>query len=96
MDKQELASYLASLTTILKDQDAAGANLRSQALGQEYEWAWGEFKRVVKEEKDARERDEGAEAGTSGEGSQPESGGPDREPGEQSDGSPDAVRRPRI
>lgn len=52
--KHELASYLASLNSLLDAQDDAGTALRSQTLAGEYERTWKELKELIaKEQEDA-------------------------------------------
>ena len=50
MNKSEMASYLCSLSTLLKDQDAAGAHGRSQTLGAEFNKYWDLFKSEINKE----------------------------------------------
>lgn len=54
MNKQEIASYLASLSQLMKDQDAAGGIARSAALASDYNYHWGELKRLIQEDQDER------------------------------------------
>lgn len=56
MTKQEMASYLASLSTLLKEQDAAGGHLRSAALGEEFNRTWDAFKKEIENESEQDNR----------------------------------------
>ena len=50
MTKAERASYLASLSALLKDQDASGATFRSLELATEYEREWKLLKEQIENE----------------------------------------------
>lgn len=59
MTKVELASYLASLSSLLESQDAAGGHLRSQTIGAEFDKHWDLFKAELEKEHEdeARKRE---------------------------------------
>lgn len=58
MTKQELASYLSSLISIMESKEDAGIE-RGQTLGREYTRAYGQMMDIIrKEEKDAAEQTE--------------------------------------
>lgn len=66
MTKQELASYLASLISIVDSMDDAGAQLRPAWLVEEYDRTWKEFKQEIKDEarKSKQQRGREPEEGT--------------------------------
>lgn len=52
MNKAETASYLASLSQLLKDQDGAGGHTRSKTLGEEFEKTWDQLKQQIEDDND--------------------------------------------
>lgn len=85
MTKNEIASYLCSISTLLKDQDAAGVHGRSQTLAAEFEKHWDLLKSEIQKEQASETRkrefiehgrDETRRAHNVGE---PGRGSPDRE-----------------
>lgn len=58
MEKHELASYLASLISIMDSMDDGGAQLRPAWLVAEYHRAYEEFKQGVKDDDEARKSEQ--------------------------------------
>jgi hypothetical protein len=68
MDKADLASYLASLISIMDSKDAAGGISRGQTLGAEYDRAYGLFMQIVRKEQadETRKRENDSNRGEGG------------------------------
>jgi hypothetical protein len=82
MTKQELAGYMASLTTLLEQQDKSGVHSRSQQLGREFNRCWEELKDIItKEEKEnartGTDDASGTQTGAANERGEPRRGGSD-------------------
>lgn len=56
MTKQEQASYLVNLNTLLEAQSKGQHSMASQTLAAEYEKAWGEFKETLRKEQEDEAR----------------------------------------
>lgn len=56
MTKQEMASYLSSLISIMDSFDDAGGRLRPTWLAEEYHRVWDQWKELVQKEKDDETR----------------------------------------
>lgn len=100
MEKHELASYLASLITIMDSMDDAGARLRPAWLAKEYERAYEELKQEVEKSRETGqskyERSRKSETGADLEGSESGRSGPAWPGDGDSEIGNDVVRRPGL
>lgn len=92
MEKAEMASYLASICSIMDSIDDGGAQLRPQWLVEEYHRTWDAFKDTVQQEKEDEARKRAVaqrqhEARTHLSSDQPGRGEPYRNDGRSGDGT---------